>query len=112
MRPGALVAFTLVAVVGYWNFALHPERLPATPLATRFYAVSFGFFARVHILLAAATLLVVLVGRLRARWVPAVLAVSGLAFLAEHVGTGTGSPSAGTGTRPCWGPRWGGASPC
>jgi len=88
----ALAAFTLVAVGGYWNFVVHPERLPATPLATRFYAVSFGLFARLHILLAVGALLVVLVGRLRARWIPALVAVSGLAFLLEHVGTGTGVP--------------------
>lgn len=108
---GVLVAFTLVAVGGYWNFALHPERLPTTPLATRFYAISFGFFARVHILVAAVTLAVLLVGRLRGRWIPALGAVYVLAFLAEHVGTGTGFPFGGYGYTALLGPKLGGRVP-
>lgn len=107
----ALAAFTIVAVGGYWNFVLHPERLPTTPIATRVYAVSFGLFARLHIVLAVATLLVVLVGRLRGRWIPALLAVSGLAFLLEHVGTGTGFPFGGYGYSALLGWKVGGRVP-
>ena len=103
--------FTAVAVAGYWNFVLHPGRLPITPLATRLYSVSFGLFARVHILLASATLGVLLVGRLRARWIPALVTVSGLAFLLEHVGTGTGVPFGGYGYSGLLGPRLGGRVP-
>ncbi|MGD8321525.1 MAG: carotenoid biosynthesis protein [Gemmatimonadota bacterium] len=106
-----LLAFTLLSVGGYWNFALHPERIPTTPLAARFYAISFGFFARIHIVVAASALLVVLVGRLRARWVPALAAVYGLAFLAEHVGTGTGFPFGGYGYTALLGPKLGGRVP-
>ncbi len=107
----ALAAFTAVAVGGYWNFVIHPERLPVTPLATRIYGVSFGLFARLHIVLALATLGILLVGRLRARWVPALLAVSGLAFLLEHVGTGTGVPFGGYGYSALLGPKVGGRVP-
>ncbi|NJD17919.1 MAG: carotenoid biosynthesis protein, partial [Gemmatimonadetes bacterium] len=88
----ALLAFTAVAVAGYWNFALHPERLPPTPLARQFFAISFQFFGRVPIVLSALALAVVLVGRLRLRWIPAMVAAYGVAFLAEHVGTGYGLP--------------------
>lgn len=91
----ALLAFTLVSVGGYWNFALHPERIPGGPAATAFFRISFGFFAQIHILLAAACLGVVLVGRAGARWLPALVAVYALAFAAEHVGTGYGVPFGG-----------------
>lgn len=87
-----LLVFTVVAVGGYWNFALHPERLPLTPTAIRFYAVSFALFARGHIILAVATLAIFLVRRVGIRWIPAALVISALAFLAEYVGTGTGFP--------------------
>ena len=106
-----LLAFTLVAVAGYWNFALHPERIPANGLATRVYSISFPWFARIHVLAAAATLAVVLVGRLRARWVPAALAVSGIAFLFEHFGTGYGVPFGGYGYTGLLGFKLGGRVP-
>jgi len=106
-----LFAFTLVAVAGYWNFALHPERIPASGLATRVYSTSFPWFARLHVLAAAGTLAVLLIGRLRARWVPAALAVSGLAFLFEHIGTGYGVPFGGYGYTGLLGFKLGGRVP-
>jgi len=96
-RPGErgvlwiLLAFTLMAVTGYGVFGLHPERL-VTPSAARFYGISFQFFAQIHILLAALALGWVLVGRLRARWLPAFAAVAVVSFLSEHIGTGYGIP--------------------
>ena len=86
-----LLGFTLVAVIGYGVFALHPERL-VTPSAARFYGISFQFFARIHILLAALALGWVLVGRLGARWLPAFALVVLVSFLSEHIGTGYGIP--------------------
>jgi len=106
-----LLAFTLVAVAGYWNFALHPERIPAGGFAMRVYAYAFPWFARAHVLAAAGTLMVLLVGRLRARWVPAALAVSGVAFLFEHVGTGFGVPFGGYGYTGLLGFKLGGRVP-
>lgn len=104
----ALLLFTVVAVAGYWIFALHPQRLAATPGAAQFYAISFQFFARVHILLSAVALGVVLVGRLGARWLPALGAVYALSFLAEHVGTGFGFPFGGYAYTGLLGPKlWG-----
>lgn len=107
----ALVLFTLMATAGYWNFALHPERLPGNPLALRFYTVSFRFFAQIHILLSAVALGVVLLGRLRLRWVPSLLAVYGLAFLSEHVGTGYGVPFGGYAYTGLLGAKLGGRVP-
>lgn len=107
----ALLGFTLVAVAGYWNFALHPERLPDTPGAAGFFAISFGFFAQVHILLAAACLGVVLVGRLGMRWLPAFALVYLLSFTAEHLGTGYGVPFGAYGYGGLLGPKLGGRVP-
>jgi putative membrane protein len=107
----ALLVFTCTAVAGYWNFALHPERLPASPAAVRFYTISFQFFAQLHIVVSAVALATVLVGRLRARWLSALLAVYALAFLAEHVGTGYGIPFGGYGYTALLGMKVGGRVP-
>jgi uncharacterized membrane protein len=108
---GVLATFTAIAVVGYWNFVVHPERLPTTPLAVRFYSVSFELFARLHIVLAASALAVVLVSQVRGRWLPALLAVYAVAFVAEHVGTGYGVPFGAYGYTGLLGPKLGGRVP-
>jgi len=86
----ALLIFTLVAIVGYAVFGLHPQRVPEALLG--FWRISYNFFAQAHILLGAGVLFWVLVLRAGLRWVPAALAVCLLSFLAEHLGTGTGLP--------------------
>lgn len=91
----ALAAFTVVSIFGFGYYALHPENLPATGLALRFYSVSFNVFAQVHIVLAFAALAVVLVRRTGLRWVPALVGVYVLSFTSEHVGTGYGIPFGG-----------------
>lgn len=106
-----LGAFTALAVIGYWNFALHPERLPETPMAGRFYVISFQFFAQTHILVAAATLATVLLRRAGVRWVPAFVVVYGLSFGAEHLGTGYGIPFGGYGYTGLLGAKVGGRVP-
>ena len=106
-----LLAFTLTATLGYWNFALHPERLGVSPMAARFYAISFQFFAQIHIALSAVALAVVLVGRLRARWIPALVAVYALSFFSEHMGTGYGIPFGGYGYTGLLGAKLGGRVP-
>ncbi len=88
----ALITFTAVAVGGYWNFALHPERIPRTSAAMSFFATSYRLFACAHIVLAGAVLAYVLTRRVGGRWLPALAVVYALSFLAEHVGTGYGFP--------------------
>lgn len=90
-----LAAFTVVAVAGFGYYALHPENLPSTGLALRFYTVSFGFFAQAHILAAFAVLATVLVSRTGMRWIPALVGIYLLSFTSEHVGTGYGIPFGG-----------------
>jgi len=106
-----LAAFTALAVFGYWNFALHPERLPATPLAGSFYVISFQFFAQSHVLVAAATLATVLTRRAGARWLGAFAVVYVLSFSAEHLGTGYGVPFGGYGYTGLLGVKVGGRVP-
>jgi putative membrane protein len=102
-----LVAFTVVTVLGYGVFALHPQRLTDVPYGPEFFAISFRFFAQVHILLCAAVLGIVLVGRTGLRWAPALLAVCAVSFTAEHIGTGYGIPFGGYGYTTLLGPRIG-----
>ena len=108
---GGLYAFTLAAIVGYGLFALHPERLPDSDFARRIFTLSFGLFARLHIVIAATVLIAVLLRRLRLRWFAAFAAVSTLAFLAEHVGTGYGIPFGGYGYSGLLGAKLGGRVP-
>jgi putative membrane protein len=90
-----LYAFTVVAVLGYWNFGLNPDRLPPTDWAIGIYQRSFPIFARAQILLSAVVLFVALIRFAGARWLPALGVVYLLSFLAEHVGTGFGIPFSG-----------------
>ena len=107
----ALLMFTVVALTGYWNFALHPERLAAFPGALDFYATSYQFFARSHIVLSGLVLGILLVGRLGVKWVPALFAVYALSFTSEHVGTGYGIPFGGYGYTAMLGARLGARVP-
>jgi putative membrane protein len=91
----ALAVFTLSAIGGYGYYALHPENLPPTDLALKFYSISFEFFAQLHILVAFGTLATLLVMRSGARWVPALVIVYALSFTSEHIGTGYGIPFGG-----------------
>lgn len=103
----ALYLFTLLAVLGYGVFALHPERLPDTDFARRFFASSFAISSRLHILLCTVVLAVAFFLRAGARWIVALAAVFVLSFLAEHIGTGTGFPFSGYRYTQLLGPRIG-----
>ncbi|MDX1494106.1 MAG: carotenoid biosynthesis protein [Longimicrobiales bacterium] len=90
-----LGVFTVASVAGYGYYALHPENLPPSGLALRFYTISFAFFAQIHILVAFAALATVLVSRTGAAWIPAMLGIYLLSFTSEHIGTGYGIPFGG-----------------
>jgi putative membrane protein len=107
----ALLSFTLVALSGYATFGLRPENLPAVPWATGFYSVSFPFFARAHILVTALVLGIALARCARARWIPAMLAIYAVSFLAEHAGTGFGIPFSGYSYTGLLGPKLAGRVP-
>ncbi len=87
-----LLIFTLMAVLGYGIFALHPHLMPESPAVRRFYASSFQLFARAHIILSAVVLAIPLLRRARLRWLGAFGAVAAVSFLSEFLGTGYGFP--------------------
>lgn len=111
MALAALFAFTAVAVAGYGVFGLHPEWLPTNSWATRFYSVSFPFFARLHIGITTVVLGFALWRRGGWRWIGAFASVGTVAFLAEHIGTGYGVPFSGYSYTGLLGPRVGGRVP-
>lgn len=90
-----LVIFTLIAVVGYWVYALHPNLIPDSDFAREFYGASFKLFARAHIVVAFIVLAVKLHRHSDIRWVAGFLAVAAGSFLSEHIGTGYGFPFGG-----------------
>jgi putative membrane protein len=102
---GFFYLFTAIAVAGYWNFGLNPDRLPQTAWAIGVYQQSFPLFARAHILVSAVVLFLAMWRYAGARWVPALMAVYALSFLAEHIGTGYGIPFSGYSYTGLLGPR-------
>lgn len=92
---GVLAIFTVVAIGGYWVFALHPNLIPDSDFARTVYGVSFKFFARSHIVLAGLVLALFLIRGAGGRWIPAFLAVAFASFMSEYIGTGYGFPFSG-----------------
>lgn len=88
----ALLGFTLLALLGYGLYGVRPDRLPEVDLIVSFWQISFQFFAQVHIILGALVLGIAMVRWGGVRWVPALVGVYLVAFLSEHLGTGTGLP--------------------
>lgn len=95
MGLGVLFLFTFSAILGYGVFGRHPHLIPPTDSAARFYAISFKLFARAHIVVSAAILLIPLLRRTGLRWAPAFGAVFLVSFLSEFLGTGYGFPFGG-----------------
>jgi len=87
-----LIAITALAVGGFGYYALRPENLPQDERVLRFYAMSFEFFGKTHIIAAGVVLFAVLLRAVGARWIVPFLATGAIAFTAEHVGTGYGFP--------------------
>jgi uncharacterized membrane protein len=85
-----LLAFTVVALIGYGVFGMNPGLIPRSLL--NFWRISFGFFAQFHILVGGLALAVALFRWSGVRWIPALLAVYVLSFAAESLGTGWGIP--------------------
>lgn len=106
-----LLLFTLSAILGYGIFGLHPNLIPDTDSARRFYGLSFRLFAQAHILVSAAVLGMVLILRTGLRWITAFLAIFLVSFLSEFAGTGYGFPFGGYGYTALLGPKLGGRVP-
>lgn len=91
----ALFVVGLLAVVGFGAFALNPQNIPQSEIGVRFFAISYPLFGQLQIAVAGVALFYVLALRLRLRWVPALLAVYAISFLAEYTGTRWGIPFGG-----------------
>jgi uncharacterized membrane protein len=109
---GLLLGFTVVALIGYAVFGRHPALLGSLPAGLRrFYGVSFGFFAQVHVLLAGGLFLFVLWRRSGVRWVGAFALLYGASLLSELSGTRYGVPFGAYEYSELLGVRWFGLVP-
>lgn len=103
---GIFYVFTLASVAGYATFGLNPGLLARFPGAMDTYAVAFTFFPRAHVLLAFATLVLVLVRRAGTRWLPALAACYALSLGSELAGTTVGLPFGAYEYGPGLGVKW------
>ena len=87
--------FTAVVVAGFGSFGRHPELLARFPSSREFYPVAFEVFARGHVILAFAVLGLLLIPRVGAKWIPALIVAGVLSLGMELLGTATGFPFSG-----------------
>ena len=87
-----LLVFTLIAGIGYASFGLHPQLLQDYPQFTSFFAISFTFFAQVHILITAVVLAIYATHRVQLKWIGAFAAIYAISLASELTGTATGLP--------------------
>lgn len=87
-----LLGFTAVAVLGYFFFALRPQNLAQFPQFASFYAISFRFFAQVHVLLTVGILFFYLFRKAGSAWLGLFGTVYGLSLASELIGTTFGLP--------------------
>ena len=88
-----LYAFTVVSLVGFATFGLHPELLTSlSPASLGFYAVSFRFFAIGQVWLAGLVLAVFLSRHVGLRWISSLVVVYSLSLASELLGTTYGIP--------------------
>jgi putative membrane protein len=89
----ALMAFSVIAVVGYAVFGRDPSRVAQlSPAVARFYGVSFVFFAQAQIVLAGLVLAIHLFRKARWSWLAAFGVVYGISLGSELLGTAYGVP--------------------
>lgn len=88
----ALAVITAMAAGGYAIFALHPERLVATPDAAVVYGYALRFFPIAHIVAGVAVLAAILTRRAGSAWIPAALLLYALSLASELLGTTAGIP--------------------
>lgn len=89
----ALYLFTLVSIVGFGVFGLHPERLQQLdPSALEFYSASFRFFAIGQVALAGLVMVAFLMRHSGLKWVTAFIALYAISLTSELLGTTFGIP--------------------
>ena len=89
---GAVYAVSIGSLIGFATFSLHPELLVRAEVSAQTYGRMMVIAPRGQILVAVAALVLVLVRRVGARWIPAFLAVYIISLGAELAGTTVGLP--------------------
>jgi putative membrane protein len=84
--------FTAISVLGFAVFGRNPELVMRLPNAAPVYAQAFTFFPRAHVVIAFATLALLLVRRAGWRWVAAFVALYLISLASELAGTTVGLP--------------------
>ena len=108
---GALAVFTVFAVAGFATFGMHPMWMRISPQAPAVYGAAFVWFARGHVLLAAAALFVLLVRRAGGQWLLAFVAIYVVSLSSELAGTTIGLPFGPYSYTDGLGPKWFGHVP-
>jgi len=83
---------SMLGLVGFVAFGLHPERLAAAPRAVAVYGWMLLWAPRAQIIVAFGSLALLLTRHTGARWLPALGAVYLLSLLSELAGTTVGLP--------------------
>ena len=97
---------SILSLVGFVGFGLHPERLAAAPSAAAVYGWMLLWAPRAQILVAFAALALFLTRHTGARWLPALGAVYLLSLLSELAGTTVGLPFGPYHYTDGLGPKW------
>jgi uncharacterized membrane protein len=101
-----VAAFSAAAVIGFATFGTSPELLQRFPWSVPVYAVSYRLFSIGQIALAGGALCLLLLLRLRLRWILAFIAVYGISLASELSGTAFGFPFGPYDYTPLLGPQW------
>jgi putative membrane protein len=108
---GALIVFTAAAVLGYATIGRHPSLIAGNPAAQLAYGTAFVFFARAHVLVAAAALFVVLARRAGGGWLASFVAIYAASLGSELAGTTLGIPFGAYSYTDALGTKWFGHVP-
>jgi len=106
-----LAGFTVVALLGYAVFGRHPELLRGSASAVAVYGAAFPVFARGQVILSAAALFIVLVGRGGVRWMGSFAVIYLASLSSELAGTTVGLPFGPYHYTDALGPKWFGHVP-
>lgn len=98
--------FSAAAVVGFATFGMNPELLQRFPWSVPVYAVSYRLFSVGQIVVAGGALCLLLLLRVRLRWIGAFVAVYVISLASELSGTAFGFPFGPYYYTQLLGPRW------
>lgn len=84
--------FTVVAILGYGTFGLHPELLQDIPGALEFYASSYQLFSQGQVWFAFVLIVIYLSRSVGIKWLASFALVYGLSLSSELMGTNYGLP--------------------